>query len=151
MRDNKTFSALANFSAVLLLLALIGAPVYFASNFVNIAGVKNEAKFIIVSQIDRFPNLSLTQNNDNYYISFNKQAQSEAFLGVLILNNPTLTSHKYLISTSQVGAKVFFGEDLDNQQSSVSIPASASIPISLISKGETGDQSVKFNITVKTE
>ena len=46
-----------NFSAVLLLSALIVGPLLIAKNMAKVAGVKSESKFLVVSQIQKFPNL----------------------------------------------------------------------------------------------
>ena len=136
-----------NFSAVVLLVALIATPIYFARNFAKVAGVKSESKYLIVSQIEKFPNMTFSQNGDNYQISFNKLGQSQAFLGILIVNNPTNSTQTYRLDSTG-SAKLFFGEDLKNQQSQISVPASASVPVSLYSESADLSQTIEFTIRI---
>src|SRR4030065_95805 len=86
-----------NFSAILLLSALIVGPLLIAKNMAKVAGVKSESKFLVVSQIEKFPNLNLTQRENAYSISFTKQGSSQAYIGVLIVNNPTDATQTYSI------------------------------------------------------
>ena len=141
-----------NFLAVVLLISLIATPLYFARNFAKVAGVKSESKYLIVSQIEKFPNMTFSQNGDNYQISFNKLGPSQAFLGILIVNNPTKNTQTYRIETAG-SATLFFGEDLKNQQTQISVPASASVPVSLFSGPEATaeSQTVDFQITAESE
>lgn len=141
-----------NFSAVVLLLALIATPIYFARNFAKVAGVKSASKFLIVSQIEKFPNMKLTQTADKYTISFTKLGSSQAFLGILVVNNPTNSFQTYRLDTT--GSQgLFFGEDLKNQQTQISVPASASVPVSLYSGEEAtaASQTVEFRIIADNE
>src|SRR3972149_2548050 len=98
-----------NFCAVLLLSALIVGPLLIARNMAKVAGVKSESRFLVVSQIEKFPNLNLTQRENTYSISFTKQGPSQAFLGVLIVNNPTGTTKTYNLEITSGEAKPFFG------------------------------------------
>src|SRR3989344_94449 len=52
-----------NFLSIVLLVSLIAAPIYFATSFAKVAGVKNASKYLIVSQVDKFPNLTLSQTD----------------------------------------------------------------------------------------
>ena len=140
-----------NFLAVFLLISLIAAPIYFAKNFAKVAGVKSESKYLIVSQIDKFPNLKLTQSGDTYQISFTKLGESQAFLDVLILNNPTSESQTYSIDVTSGSAQVFFGHDIKNIQTKISVLSQTSVPMSLLSDetGSSATQSVEFAIRTK--
>src|SRR3989338_4204539 len=122
-----------NISSVLLLVALIVGPLLIAKNMAKVAGVKSESKYLIVSQIEKFPNLSLVQRENTYSISFAKQGPSQAYLGVLIVNNPTATTQTYSIERISGQAEAFFGEDLGSQLTKISVPSQASVPISILS------------------
>lgn len=138
-----------NFLAVLLLAATIATPLYFAKNFASVAGVKSQSLYLIVSQIEKFPNLTLSQNGDNYTIAYQKFGQSQAFLDVLILNNPTNQTQTYTLETISGGAQVFFGNDLDDQRTGIKIPSGASISISLMSASLDNNQSAEFKISAR--
>ena len=142
-----------NFSAILLLSALIVGPLLIAKNMARVAGVKSESKFLVVSQIEKFPNLSLSQQENTYSISFTKQGPSQAYLGILIINNPTAATQTYMIERISSQAQVFFGEDLGSQTTKISVPPAASVPISLISEAglESESQTVEFKITAEGE
>lgn len=139
---------LLNFLAVVLLIGLIATPLYFAKNFAKVSGIKSDSRYIIASQIDKFPNLSLTQVGEKYTISYSKLGPSQAFLGVLILNNPTKDTQTYRIEKISGEASVFFGQDLENQLTQISAPGATSIPLSLLSEtGSSETQTVEFTIT----
>jgi hypothetical protein len=138
---------LLNFLAVVLLVATIATPIYFAKNFANIAGVKSTSKYLVVSQIEKFPNLTFSQNQDKYRISFTKYGDNQAFLEVLIINNPTKDSQTYELDVTSGDAKVFFGQNLNDQKTKVTVPSQASVPISLISSGLSQTQEVEFRVT----
>ena len=137
--------------AVVLLIGLIATPFYFARNFARVAGVKSQSQFLVVSQIEKFPNMKLTQDADCYQITFEKMGPSQAYLGVLVINNPTDRTQTYKLQVTSGDTKVFFGEDLNNQSTSISIPSQASVPISLISKESSPDitQAVEFKVETK--
>ena len=139
-----------NFCAVLLLSALIVGPLLLAKNMAKVAGVKSESKFLVVSQIEKFPNLNLTQRENTYSISFTKVGPEQAFLGVLIINNPTETAQTYTIDTIAGGAQPFFGEDLDNQLTEVAVLASASVALSLFSDAGSESESQTAEFTIRT-
>lgn len=141
----KLFLILTNFSAAIFLLGLLVGPFYFAHNFANVAGVKSETPFLLVSQIEKFPNMTFSQNNDRYVITFNKISRSQAFLDVLVLNNPTDKTQSYSIDVTSGNSHVFFGEDLQNLTSTISLPSQTSVPVSLLSDNP-GDTSVEFII-----
>ena len=137
-----------NFSAVLLLTALVVGPLLIVRNMAKVAGVKSESKFLVVSQIEKFPNLALTQRENKYSISFTKQGPSQAYLGVLIINNPTGTTQAYSIERISGDTQPFFGENPDDQLTKITVPASASIALSLFSDAgsESESQTVEFKI-----
>ena len=135
-----------NFLAVILLLTLIGVPFYFARNFSQVAGVKSSNPYLIVSQVNKFPDMTLVQAGDNFKITFTKQNLSQAYLSVLILNNPTNQSKTYSLETPNDSLAVFFGADLDNPVAEVNVPAGASVPISLISSSPDSSQTAEFFI-----
>ena len=139
----------ANFLATAILIALLAMPILFATNFAKVAGVKNQSKFLIVSQIDKFPNLIYSQENDLYKITFTKLGPSQAFLSTLILNNPTSQTQTYNLQVISGQSKVFFGEDLDNLITKIAVPSQTSVPISLYSSDQDTalNQSAEFKIT----
>lgn len=136
-----------NILAVLSLVGLILAPIYFATHITKVAGVKSQSQFLIVSQVEKFPGMKLTQVGNIFEIEFEKYAQSQAFLSVLILNNPTNESKTYSLQTHTSPNKVFFGEDLINQPKTINVPSLASVPISFQSTG----QEPKVSIEVKVQ
>src|SRR3990172_10114480 len=115
-----------NISSALLLVVLIVGPLLIAKNMAKVAGVKSESKFLVVSQIEKFPNLALTQRDNAYSISYTKQGPAQAYIGVLIVNNPTETTQTYTIERISGEAQPFFGEDLENQMTRISVPSKAS-------------------------
>lgn len=135
-----------NFSAVVLLLALVIAPIYFAKNFTQIAGVKTESQYLLISQVEKFPGMTFSQSGDMYTITFTKLAPAQAYLSVLIINNPTNESKTYTIKSNNSQNTLFFGEDLKNQMHKINIPAQSSVPISLLSTSITNSQSATFQI-----
>lgn len=138
-----------NFATFATLMALFGAPVYFAHNFAQVAGVKSESAYLLVSQIAKFPNLKYEQVGEDHKISIVKQAESQVFLSVFIINNPTGTNKTYSINTAKGESTVFFGENLKNQQTKIDAPAGSSIPISILSTKQSIEDSVKFSIMAK--
>ena len=137
-----------NFIAVILFISLVASPLYFAKNMAKVAGVKSESRYLVVSQIEKFPNLILAQRENTYSISYTKQGSQQAFLGVLIVNNPTEKTQTYSIERISGEAQPFFGEDLGNQLTKIPVPPAASVPISLFSDAgsETENQTVEFAI-----
>lgn len=138
-----------NSLAVVLLIGLIITPFYFAQNFVRVAGVKSESKYLIISQVEKFGGMTFLQNASQYQIAFSKLGASQAFLGVLILNNPGAAVQTYSIEVLAGEANVFFGEDLNNQLLTIAIPPQTSVPISIYSGIASGldSQTVEFTIT----
>ena len=143
---NNLLKIVTNFLAVVLLIGLIATPIYFAKNFAKISGVKSESNYLLVSQIEKFPNLSFSQNGQNYSITYTKYGPSQAFLGVFLINNPTNQAKTYIIETTTKSAELFFGENLENRQSQVLVPAGSSVPVSMISENEL-DNKVVFKIS----
>ena len=142
------FKITLNFLAVVLLISLIATPFFFAKNFAKVAGVKSQSQCLVVSQVEKFPNMKFTQDADRYQITFEKMGPLQAFLSVLILNNPTDQTRTYQMSVTRGQTQVFFGEDYQDPQTKVTVPPTASVPISLISdsESETKNQSVEFVI-----
>ena len=145
------FKITLNFLAVVLLISLIATPFFFAKNFSQIAGVKTVTPYLVISQIEKFPNLTFSQNGNQYTINYTKYGNNQAFLGILIINNPTDRTQSYSLVTTSGQAKVFFGEDLQNQITSISIPSSASVPISLYSEQETLGENQTVEFTIQTD
>lgn len=137
---------ISNSLAVLLLLALVATPIYFARNFAQVAGVKTESSYLLISQIEKFPGMALKQESNNYSISFTKQAQSQAYLSIFIINNPTNGTKTYTILNSSTENTAFFGESLNNREITISVPPQSSVPISLISSSQTAAQAASFQI-----
>lgn len=135
-----------NFTAVVLLIALLGLPFYFARNFSKVAGVKSESKYIIASQIEKFPNLKLEQFQDSYSVTYTKQGPNQAYLGVLVLHNPTNLTQNYRLEVSSEDAGVFFAENLENQPTQISVPSGSSVPISIHSTSSSSEGSIEFKI-----
>lgn len=148
-----TLMILVNISSVLLLVALIVGPLLIAKNMAKVAGVKSESKYLVVSQVERFPNLSLSQRENTYSISYTKQGPSQAYIGVLIVNNPKNTTQTYAIKNVEGNAQPFFGEDLQNPMTKITVPSQASVPVSLFSgsESESGTQTVEFKISAEIE
>ena len=141
-----------NFSAIVLLLALIVTPLYFAKNAAKVAGVKSQSQYLVISQIDKFPNMKLTQSADNFTISFNKLGPSQLFQDIMIINNPTNSSQKYSLNVISANIEVFFGNDLTDRQIRIIIPSQTSVPISLSSKEDSSQtQEAVFRLTVEDE
>lgn len=137
-----------NFLAVVLLIGLIATPIYFAKNFAKVSGVRSQSSYLVVSQVEKFPNLSLTQEAEKYSITYSKLGPSQAFLGILILNNPTKETQTYWIAKLAGVDNVFFGQNLNDQKTQISAPSATSVPISLYSQEEstTSTQTVEFTI-----
>ena len=142
-----------NLVAVILLITFISGPLLIAKNMAKVAGVKTESKFLVVSQIEKFPNFSLSQKENTYSIFFTKQGSSQVFLGVLIVNNPTDIAQTYSLNEVSGQAQAFFGEDLGSQLREISVPPTASVPISFFPDVglETDTQTVEFKITAEGE
>ena len=132
----------------MLLISLIATPFLFARNFAKVAGVKSESRFLVVSQVEKFPGMEFFQEADHYQISFTKLGPSQAFLGVLIINNPTNRTQSYSLAVTSGQTRVFFGEDLDNPLTQISIPSSASVPMSIYSSQETLGESQIVEFTI---
>lgn len=139
----------SNFFAVVLLVSLLSFPFIFAKNVAKVAGVKSESRYLLVSQAEKFPNLTFSQQGTEYQLTFTKQGPSQAFLGVLVLNNPTQTAQTYQIGQISDQGKIFFGEDLENQKTTISLPSSSSVPLSLLSEeaSQNENQTTVFTIT----
>jgi len=141
---------LLNFLAVVLLIGLSATPFYFARNFAKVAGVKSSSPYLLVSQIEKFPNITFSQSSDAYRISLTKQGPSQAFLGVLIINNPTDRTQTYSLEVTSGQNSLFFGEDPNNLLTSIMAPSLTSVPVSLYSPEEASgeSQTVEFQIHI---
>ncbi|GEM_PF-4447841 len=163
--------ALANFSAILVLAALIASPFYFAGSFTkvkdpersrrvenvvdtersrSVAGAKTIAPRQLTFQAENFPNLAFSQNGGKYQVSFTKIGPIQAYLGIGTLTNQTNTKHTYELQT-QSQTKVFFGQNLEEQKGQISLGPGASIALSMFSPQEASEssQTVEFRIGVK--
>ncbi|MBI2326900.1 hypothetical protein HYU92_01130 [Candidatus Curtissbacteria bacterium] len=147
--NNHFLKITANFFATLILIAILALPLLFAASFTKVAGVKNQSKYLIVSQIDKFPDMTLSQQEDRYKISFDKLGPSQAFLSVLILNNPTNQTQTYSLDVTSGQAKPFFSEDLDNQITKIAVPQKTSVPISLFSGEEATAEGQTIEFTIR--
>ena len=136
-----------NFAAVILLLTLVVTPFYFARQFSQVSGVKSETQYLVVSQVEKFPGMYLSQTGNRYEISFERQNPSQAYMAVLIVNNPTNKAKTYSLQASSGATTAFFGEDLDSLLTQINVPAGVSVPISLISQGDSAStQTIELSI-----
>lgn len=141
------FKISLNFLALLLLSSLLLLPFYFAKNFSQVSGVKSETPYLIVSQVEKFPGMFLSQNGNTYEISLEKQNNKQAYLSVLVVNNPTEEARTYSLKASSGATTVFFGEDINNPTTEIKVPQKASVPVSLLSQGESAStQTIEFTI-----
>ena len=147
MNENKIIKITLNFLAVTFLVSLIAAPIYFARNISQIAGVKTKSSYLIVSQVEKFPGMFFSQDGTNYEISFTLQNPSQAYLAVAIVNTPTTETRTYNLKASGGATKVFWGEDPNNLITQIKIPAQRSVSISLLCEGFVPSiQTVEFTI-----
>ena len=147
MRKHHFLKISLNFAAVILLLTLVVLPFYFARNFSQVSGVKSEAQYLIISQVEKFPGMFLSQTENKYEISFERQNPSQAYMAVLIVNNPTNEAKTYSLQASSGATTAFFGEDLDSLLTQINVPAGVSVPISLISQGDSAStQTIEISI-----
>lgn len=154
MKPKHVYWAFLNFLAVFTLLLLLGIPFYFASSIskpASVAGAKSQSPYLIISQVDKFPNVKLSQEKEDYKITFTKISPSQAFTSLLLITNSTNRTQNYSIIKTSGDAEVFFGEDLENRQTSITAPSSVSIPLSVYSAKESSSsgQTVGFQIEVK--
>jgi len=142
----KPQAIIANMFVAISLVALLISPLYFAKNFSQVAGVKTQSRYLLISQTDRFPNMTFTQSSNTYQVSFTKQNQPQAFLGVFIITNPTQSPQKYTINTQSSQTKIFFGEDIDNLENSIILPSESTAPISILAKSAFPTELVDFSL-----
>ena len=147
MRKHHFLKISLNFAAVTLLLTLVALPFYFARNFSQVSGVRTETQYLVISQVEKFPGMYLSQTGNRYEISFERQNPSQAYLSVLIVNNPTKETKTYSLQASSGATTAFFGEDLNNLLTQINVPAGVSVPISLISQGDSAStQTIEITI-----
>ena len=151
MSLSRLLNIIPNFFASLVLISLLFAPVFFASNVAKVAGVKTESRYLLVSQVEKFPNMTFSQEKDHYQVTFTKFGPSQAYLAIALINNPTDRSQTYEIKETSGSARLFFGDDLQNQQAKITLPSQVTVPISLISDQEatTASQTAEFKIEAK--
>lgn len=154
MKLRHLLSFAANFFAVLLLVSLIAAPFYFAKNLTkveSIAGAKTIAPDEITFQTENFPNLTFSQNGDKYKVSFTKISPTQAFIGILTVTNPQDQPKTYSLEVTSGQAKLFFGADLENQITQISLSPQSSAAVSLFSPNEASaeSQTVEFKLGLK--
>src|SRR3990167_9633475 len=147
MKNHHFLKISLNFAAVILLLTLVVTPFYFARQFSQVSGVKSETQYLVVSQVEKFPGMYLSQTGNRYEISFERQNPSQAYMAVLIVNNPTNKAKTYSLQASSGATTAFFGEDLDSLLTQINVPAGVSVPISLISQGDSAStQTIEISI-----
>ena len=147
MKNHHLLKISLNFSATVLLLALLVLPFYFSRQFSQVSGVKSETPYLVISQVEKFPGMYLSQTGNRYEISFERQNPAQAYLAVLIVNNPTNEARNYSLQASSGATTAFFGEDLNNLLAQINVPAGVSVPISLISKGDSAStQTIEITI-----
>lgn len=146
MFKNHLQNGLPNFSAILLLGALIASPIYFAKNITKVAGVKSQSPYLLISQVEKFPQMTMSQTGNEYTLSFTKQAPKQAYQSVFILNNPTSETKTYQISNRSQSNSAFFGEDINKIQTKVTVPAQASTSISLLSSSKESTENALFSL-----
>ncbi|KKR86114.1 MAG: hypothetical protein UU34_C0021G0008 [Candidatus Curtissbacteria bacterium GW2011_GWA1_41_11] len=147
MKNHHFLKISLNFAAVILLLTLVVTPFYFARQFSQVSGVKSETQYLVVSQVEKFPGMYLSQTGNRYEISFERQNPSQAYMAVLIVNNPTNKAKTYSLQASSGATTAFFGEDLDSLLTQINVPAGVSVPISLISQGDSAStQTIELSI-----
>ncbi len=135
-----------NFTAILLLGALIATPIYFVKNFAKVAGVKNESAYLLISQVEKFPQMKLSQIGNVYTLSLTKQASKQAYQSVFILNNPTNETKTYQILNQSELNIAFFGENITKTQTKIVLPAKTSASISILSNNNELDTSLSFSL-----
>lgn len=140
------FASFVNLTAVIVLVVIIATPFYFARNMTKVAGIKSSVPYLITSQIEKFPNVSLTQQGQIYQISYTKLSPSQEFQELLILTNPTSSTQTYRILTISGQSRVFFGKVAENRAAQISLPAGSSAPISLFSDSQDQTFSAAFQI-----
>lgn len=140
------FASLLNFAAVIVLLVILATPFYFAGNMAKVAGIKSTVPYLITSQIEKFPNVTLSQQGQIYQISYTKLSPSQEFQELLILTNPTTSTQTYRILTISGSSRVYFGKVAENQANQISLPAGSSAPISLFSDSQDQTFSAAFQI-----
>ncbi|MEX2028609.1 MAG: hypothetical protein WD988_03895 [Candidatus Curtissbacteria bacterium] len=155
--------ALTNLCAVIVLAVLIASPFYFAGNFTKVAnvedpehsrrvaGAKSQMPYIVVSHTDQFPDMNLNQSEGKFMLDFVKINPSQAYIGVLTLENPNNNPQTYSIEPISGYTKVFFGENVTERASTTTVPSMGSVPISIFSESETAalGESVEFKVLVK--
>lgn len=150
MKPRHLLFVCANFFAVLFLAALVISPFYFAKNFTKastVAGVQTVAPPKLEFKAENFPNLAFSQNGDKYLVSFTKIGPTQAYLGIGVLTNQTNIERTYELQT-QNRAKVFFGQNIEEQKSQIALAAGVSTFVSILSPQEASasSQTVEFEI-----
>jgi hypothetical protein len=161
MKLSRVLTPSANYLGVLLLVAIILSPFYFAKNFTRlemVAGVNTQAlpasavtttaPFVLTFQTDKFPNLTFSRDGDNSKIGFTKVGPSQAFIAIANLQNPTGKPQSYTLQVATGSARLFFGTDIASQPTSQTVSANSSVPVSLFSGSEAtaASQTIEFKI-----
>lgn len=149
MKPNHVFAAFANFALVIVFLLIVISPFFLAKNITKVAGVKTETPYLITSQIQKFPNVSFSQEGETYRFTYSKASLNQEYRGLLVLTNPTSESKEYKISRLSGYADVYFGEDSKTAASQIFLPAGSSVPISLFSGSLDQTLTVEFKINLK--
>lgn len=140
---------LANFSSIVVLILIIALPFLLANRIVKVAGVKTTVPYLISSQIEYFPNASLSQEGQIYSLTYSKIAPSQLFQSVLILTNPTGSNQNYTLVTLSGQDQLFLGVDPKNQVKKIALPSGASTPISLFSNDLNNSQDAKLDFSIE--
>lgn len=148
MNLKNVLAFLANFSGIVVLILIIALPFLLANRIVKVAGVKTSVPYLISSQIQYFPNLSLSQEGQIYSLTYSKSAPSQLFQSVLILTNPTGSTQNYSLVTVSGQDQVFLGVDPKNQVKKIALPSGASIPISIFSDDPNYSQNSKLDFSI---
>lgn len=139
---------LANFSGIVVLILIIALPFLLANRIVKVAGVKTTVPYLISSQIEYFPNVSLSQEGQIYSLTYSKTSPSQLFQSLLILTNPTGSTQNYNLVTVNGQDQLFLGVDPKNQIIKIALPSGASTPISLLSDDHKSSQKSKLDFSI---
>lgn len=139
---------IANLLAVVNLILIIALPFFLANRMVKVAGIKTAIPYLISSQIQRFPNLTFSQEGQTYSLIYSQFAPSQTYQSVLILTNTAAGTQNFsLVSVSGQG-QVFFGEDPKIKVKQIALPSGASTPISLFSDEPDYSQNSKLDFSI---
>lgn len=143
MKTKHVFYSAANLLTFLFLVMLIGIPFYFAKNTSKVAGVKSESHYLLISQLENFPNITAEQVGKKYTLAINKLSSPTLFTEIFIINNPTSTYKTYEISSSE---NVFFGTSQSSIKKNIVVAPNTSVPISVLEPSSAKHATISFEI-----